>query len=117
MFINYLDFHKPLSFIVLYNSAAALLLNGRRVVFVYIVVGSITTASRLAKLIEKTAGIPADVVHTPSAIKSGGCSYSVRVFGCTVGTIKKISYEYGINIKAIYAENFSGREREYRDIS
>lgn len=83
----------------------------------YIVVGSITTASRLAKLIEKTTGIPADVVHTPAAIKSGGCSYSVRVSGSTAQTIKNISDEYGINIKAIYAENFSGGEREYRDIS
>lgn len=83
----------------------------------YVIVGSITTAARLAKLIEKTAGIPADVVHTPAAIKSGGCSYSVRVSGCNTGTVKNISDEYGINIKAIFDENFSGRGREYRDIS
>ncbi len=87
------------------------------VVFVYIVIGSVTTAMRLARLLERTVGVPASVVHTPAAIKTGGCSYSVRIIGCTVQTIKAVVDEYGINIKGIYAEEFSGKEREYRDIS
>lgn len=87
------------------------------VVFVYIVVGSITTATRLAKVIEKNAGIPANVSRTPSSIKNGGCSYSVRVKGVRADTIKSVVNDCGVKIKGIYAEEISGGEREYRDIS
>ena len=45
----------------------------------YILVGSVTTATRLKKAAEKIIGFPAYVVHTPSALNQGGCSYSVRV--------------------------------------
>lgn len=85
------------------------------VVFVYVVIGSITTATRLARLLERTAGVPASVVHTPAAIQTGGCSYSVRITDRAVETVKAVVDEYGINIKGIY--ELSGGEREYRDIS
>ena len=45
----------------------------------YILIGSVTTATRLKKAAEKIIGFPAYVVHTPSALNQGGCSYSVRV--------------------------------------
>lgn len=83
----------------------------------YIVIGSITTAARLARVLEKTAGIPASVVHTPAEIRSGGCSYSVRISNCALQAVRAVVNEYGINIKGIYEEDFSGGEREYRDIS
>lgn len=83
----------------------------------YIVIGSITTATRLTRLLEKAAGIPVATVHTPSAIKSGGCSYSVRIKDCALETAREIINEYGINIKGIYTEEIHGGEREYRDIS
>lgn len=83
----------------------------------YIVVGSVTTATRLARILEKRVGIPASVAHTPSAIKSGGCSYSVRINDNALGAARRVVDEYGINIKGMYKEEISGREREYRDIS
>lgn len=39
----------------------------------YILVGSVTTATRLKKAAEKIIGFPAYVVHTPSALNQGGC--------------------------------------------
>lgn len=83
----------------------------------YIVVGSVTMATRLARLFERKFGIPASVSHTPSAIKNGGCSYSVRINGVEADRVKSIAKSYGINIKSIYVEEFSGGERGYRDIS
>ncbi len=83
----------------------------------YIVTGSITTATRLARILEKTAGIPADVVHTPSAIKSGGCSYSVRINDRALQIVRTVIEQYKINIKSIYTEVLSDGEREYHDIS
>lgn len=83
----------------------------------YIVVGSITTATRLAKILEKTAGIPASAVHTPSSISRGGCSYSVRTNEQFLNTVRMVISEFNIRIKAIYIEEFNNGEREYRAIS
>lgn len=83
----------------------------------YIVVGSVTTATRLARILEKRVGIPASVAHTPSAIKNGGCSYSVRIGDSALIAAKQVVDEYGVNIKGMYKEEISGGEREYRDIS
>ena len=38
----------------------------------YILIGSVTTATRLKKAAEKIIGFPAYVVHTPSALNQGG---------------------------------------------
>lgn len=83
----------------------------------YIVVGSVTTATRLAKLLEKNLGVPVSVSHTPAAIKNGGCSYSARISGVSADRVKGIVSDYKVNIKSIYAEEFSDGERVYRDIS
>lgn len=45
---------------------------------IYATIGSVTTAARFARELEKR-GIRAEVVHTPVKINAGGCSYSVRV--------------------------------------
>ena len=80
----------------------------------YILVGSITTAMRLKRLLEQIYGIPSDVVHTPSAIKHGGCSYSVRTnTPNALARVKRIEEEYGINIKKIYVERRVNGERVY----
>ena len=83
----------------------------------YIVVGSVTTATRLARLLERNLGVPVSVSHTPAAIKSGGCSYSARISGVSADRVRNIADNYKINIKSIYAEEFSDGERVYRDIS
>ena len=60
----------------------------------YIVTGSITSALRLSKAVQNYSGLPASVVHTPSALNKGGCSYSIKtdfeeIKGCTyTGSIK-----------------------------
>ncbi len=80
----------------------------------YVLVGSITTAMRLKRLLERVYGIPSDVVQTPSAIKHGGCSYSVRTNASNaLARVKLIEEEYGINIKRIYVERSVGGERVY----
>ena len=45
---------------------------------IYASIGSVTTAARFARDLERH-GIRAEVVHTPTKINAGGCSYSVRV--------------------------------------
>ena len=80
----------------------------------YILVGSVTTAMRLKRLLERIYGIPSDVVHTPSVIKHGGCSYSVRTNSSNaLPRVKLIEEEYGINIKKIYVEKKVNGERVY----
>lgn len=83
----------------------------------YILVGSVTTATRLKKTIEKTIGFPAYIVHTPSALNKGGCSYSVRIDDRAKNEVKKIVSDYEIPIKKIYIEKNHNGERAYYDIS
>ena len=82
----------------------------------YVLVGSVTTAVRLSKLMEKLSGYPSEVVHTPSSLNKGGCSYSVRSDDRAVELVKGIVKEYSINIKKIYIEEFIGEERVFRAV-
>lgn len=87
----------------------------------YIVLGSVTSATRLAKAIEREMGIPAYVVHTPSAIRSGGCSYSVNVSGMRTAydaeQALKIAEEQGASVKNIYNDEYRNGERVYNALS
>ena len=83
----------------------------------YIITGSITSTTRLSKAIEQFGGYPAYVVHTPSAIKSGGCSYSVRCDEKILPILDKIAHDNGISVKGIYKEKYENGERIYYDIS
>ena len=83
----------------------------------YILIGSVTTAMRLKRLIEHELGINADVVRTPSKLHSGGCSYSVRCDARFLNQIKEIVAVYGIIIRKIYAEEKQNGERVYNVIS
>ncbi|MDY3031544.1 MAG: putative Se/S carrier-like protein [Clostridia bacterium] len=83
----------------------------------YLLTGSVTSAERLAKALESAAGYPAYVVHTPSGIKNGGCSYSVRCDERILPLLKDISQSQGIKIKGIYQEKYENGERVYVDIS
>ena len=69
-----------------------------------ITIGSVTTASRLAKLIEREAHLKASVMHTPSELNKGGCSYSVRVNCDDYNYIRSLSAKYNISIKHCYKE-------------
>lgn len=83
----------------------------------YIITGSVTSASRLTKVVERIGGYPAYVVHTPTALRHGGCSYSVRCDERILPFIKDIAQNAGISIKGIYSEKYENGERVYRDIS
>ncbi len=83
----------------------------------YILVGSSTTATRLKKVAERILGVPAYVVHTPSAINTGGCSYCVRVDDRAMSDIKKIAVDNAIPIRRIYIEKTENGERVYNAVS
>lgn len=83
----------------------------------YIVIGSITTATRLAKYIEKYAGVPASVAHTPTSIGGGGCSYSVRVSDRSQNAVKSVLVDSDVSIKAIYTEEIKNGGRKYHEVS
>ncbi|MDD6762555.1 MAG: DUF3343 domain-containing protein [Clostridiales bacterium] len=70
-----------------------------------VVVGSITTATRLARLIEKNIKSPVSVVHTPSYINKGGCSYSVRFKGQYEQRIRGVVSDYNVPVKGFYYED------------
>lgn len=83
----------------------------------YVTVGSATTAERLKKVCECVLGFPAYVVHTPSELNNGGCSYSVRLDNRALGDIKKIASDNEIPIKRIYIEKTENGERVYDAVS
>lgn len=84
---------------------------------ILITVGSITTAMRFKKLLNRR-GIPAEVLHTPTTLNNGNCSYSLRLSVENISPIREISREYRLNIKGIYREidDIKG-EKRYHAIS
>ena len=71
-----------------------------------ITIGSITTATRAVKIIEAKTGIKGQVVHTPSEINQGGCSYSIRY-----------SDDYENHLRRIVKENRIPAKKWYREAS
>ncbi len=82
-----------------------------------ITVGSITTASRLSRILEQNTGQPAEVVHTPAAVNKGGCSYSVRFPEQHIKSARELILKYKVPARKFYSENMSEGKREYHDIS
>lgn len=83
----------------------------------YVTVGSMTTAERLRRAAERVIGFPAYVVHTPSELNRGGCSYSVRLDNRAAGDIRRIAGDNEIPIKRIYIERIENGERVYDVVS
>lgn len=67
-----------------------------------VTIGSITTATRLARLIERNLGITAQVIHTPAEINKGGCSYSVKFNGSYVNDVRQLISEYSVPVKRYF---------------
>ena len=85
--------------------------------YILAVIGSVTTASRLKHLTEQMGCKEVRVIHTPTAIHSGGCSYSVKVpEKCRLLLTEAIS-KSGIKIKELYREAIENGESVYIDIS
>ena len=83
----------------------------------YIVTGSITSAVRLGKAIERNTPFFARVVHTPVSLSGGSCSYSLAIKEEALDAVKRIAEEIGIKIKKIYLEKEENGERVFHDIS
>ena len=52
------------------------------------------------------------VIHTPSEISKGGCSYSVKVKPFKLQEVLAISNEYGFKIKGIFQQTDDNRYNE-----
>lgn len=86
-------------------------------IFLYVIVGSITTATRLKKQLETESAYSAEVVHTPAGLaKSSGCSYSVRTDNKAYSMLRPLSDASGIRIKKVYMEEIVGGERVFRAV-
>ena len=79
-----------------------------------VTIGSITTASRAAKIIRSVLGINVQVIHTPSKLNRGGCSYSIRFGDNYHMSVKRVISEYNIPVKRWYGESDGG---VYNDLS
>lgn len=79
-----------------------------------VTIGSVTTASRAAKVIRKVLGINVQVIHTPSALNRGGCSYSIKFNENYMTSVKRVISEYRIPVKKWYREENAG---VYNDLS
>ena len=81
------------------------------------ITGSITSATRLAGELERIGCLNAKVVHTPSSINSGGCSYSVKMPEECMTKLNEIRTSKHIKIKKVLLEKTDSKERIYHDIS
>lgn len=82
-----------------------------------ITVGSVTTAVRLEKKLNAAGVINSAVIHTPPAVNSGGCSYSVRVPYKDLYTVKEVLSDRRVKYKRLYVEDTEDGERVYRALS
>ena len=71
-------------------------MKGGEVMKVIVILGSITTATRLTKILKRKMGIASSVIHTPAQLSGGGCSYSVKSDSLSLPYIRKALDEYGI---------------------
>lgn len=82
-----------------------------------ITAGSITTAVRIKKKLISLGDKGATVIHTPSFINSGGCSYSVKTDYKNLGLVKKLSEDNQIKYKKLFTQSDDNGGTEYHDIS
>lgn len=82
-----------------------------------VTVGSVTTATRLGKLLRKLRGIKSGVIHTPASINNGGCSYSLVADTENLSYIKELAKEYRIELRKFYVEEIHEGEKNYHVIS
>ena len=82
-----------------------------------ITVGSITTAVRIKKKLNSLGDWSSVVIHTPSFINSGGCSYSVKTDYKNLDLVKQLSEEKQIKYRKLFTESNDNGGTEYHDIS
>lgn len=82
-----------------------------------VTIGSVTTAARASRIIEKALGINVQVVHTPRELNRGGCSYSIRFSDSYEMSVKRVVAEYKIPVRRWYRESNGSTGRVYDDLS
>ncbi|MBR4721273.1 MAG: hypothetical protein IK057_05875 [Clostridia bacterium] len=83
---------------------------------IIVIVGSVTSATRLARRINSQSTEMARVISTPADLHvHSGCSYSVRTSLKNESIVR--NNLGGLNIKGIFIEKRDGNERSYYDIS
>lgn len=83
---------------------------------IIVIVGSVTSATRLARRINNQSISGAQVISTPVGLRShSGCSYSVKTSLKNENIVR--NNLNGLNIKGIFIEKRDGKERSYYDIS
>ena len=84
---------------------------------IIITAGSVTRAISISKKINSYSQNSATVIHTPSEINTGGCSYSVKTSSKNINLVKKLSSDNLIKYKKIYIESIIDGESVLREIS
>ena len=69
----------------------------------YIVYGSVTYATRIKRLFDNERGF-VSVLHTPSVISTGGCSYSLKLNKDKAKRAVELSKRYGVKVIGVYRE-------------
>ncbi len=82
-----------------------------------VTIGSVTTAARASRIIEKALGINVQVVHTPTELNRGGCSYSIKFSDSYEMSVRRVVAEYKIPVRRWYRESDGSRGHVYNDLS
>lgn len=82
-----------------------------------ITAGSVTAALRLEKKLNAAGIINSAVIHTPPAINSGGCSYSVRAPYKNLNLIKEVLADKKVKYRRLFTEETVNGERVYNALS
>lgn len=80
------------------------------------VIGSVTTASRLKRELERRK-ITAAVVHTPTELGNSGCSYSIKTKRAILPVIIELAEKYKIKVKGFFIIEETSNGAVYHDIS
>ncbi len=80
---------------------------------ILVLVGSVTTAARIEKILRKHLGIHSAVVHTPATINNGGCSYSVKTDINNLSYVRQVCLENHITVRGVYVEDDMRGEKRY----
>lgn len=82
-----------------------------------VTIGSVTTATRTAKIIRMSLGIPVQVVRTPSELNKGGCSYSIRFNDKYEHDVRRIAAEKNLPLRKWYRPSTDRSGRVYDALS
>ena len=84
---------------------------------IIVVIGAITSVTAFSKRLKKFYKIPSKIVHTPSVLGGGGCSYSLLLNKNYLREVEEVSKNFKIKIKGIYSVEKQEKKEVYHVIS